>query len=429
MAVERLIREENTRAAQAREYASRYSDVRLLTERHCEPLCPEDCVIQSMPDTSPTRWHLAHVTWFFETFVLSEGLPDYTPFRTDFSYLFNSYYNSIGQPFARPNRGLLSRPTVAEVFEYRRAVDQRMQEFLLESDPDRLAPLLPVVEIGLHHEQQHQELLLTDIKHVFSCNPLYPTYQERSTQAAPDLPAIDWSSYEESMVWIGHDGKGFAFDNESPRHKVWLDPFLLANRLSTNEEYLQFIEDDGYARPELWLSAGWNQVCEQGWRSPLYWVKQDDGWWNFTLSGLRPVAPDEPVCHVSFFEADAFARWSKARLPTESEWESAAQNLKIQGKFVEEAAFHPLPISDEASSGPAQVFGDVWEWTASDYSAYPGYQPLEGALGEYNGKFMCNQYVLRGGSCATPKSHIRRTYRNFFPTESRWQFSGIRLAR
>ena len=297
-----------------------------------------------MPDTSPTRWHLAHVTWFFETFVLSKGLQDYTPFRADFSYLFNSYYNSIGQPFARPNRGLLSRPTMEEIFEYRRAVDQRMQEFLRESDLDRVAPLLPVVEIGLHHEQQHQELLLTDIKHVFSCNPLYPTYRERSTQASPEISPLSWSSNEGGIGWIGHEGSDFAFDNESPRHKVWLDPFLLANRLSTNEEYLRFIEDDGYARPELWLSAGWNQVCEQGWTSPLYWIKQDDGWSNFTLSGLRSMAPSEPVCHISFFEADAFARWSKARLPTEREWESAAQNLKIQGRFVEESAFHPLPF-------------------------------------------------------------------------------------
>ena len=429
MAVEGLIRDENTSAASPEEYARRYSDVRQLSEKLCEPLCPEDCVIQSMPDASPTRWHLAHVTWFFETFVLSKGLEDYTPFRADFSHLFNSYYNSIGQPFARPNRGLLSRPTVGEVFEYRQAVDQRMREFLLESDPDRTDPLLPVVEIGLHHEQQHQELLLTDIKHVFSCNPLYPTYRERSAPPSFDLPPLGWSPYDGGIGWTGHDGSGFAFDNESPRHKVWLDPFLLANRLSTNGEYLQFIENNGYTRPELWLSAGWSQVCEEGWTSPLYWVKQDDGWWNFTLSGLRPVDPDEPVCHVSFFEADAFARWSKARLPTETEWESATQDMKIQGKFVEEAAFHPLPISDEPSSGPAQMFGDVWEWTASDYSAYPGYQSLEGALGEYNGKFMCNQYVLRGGSCATPNSHIRRTYRNFFPTGSRWQFSGIRLAR
>ena len=429
MAVEGLIRKENTAAVPAEEYARRYSEIRQLTEKLCEPLCPEDCVIQSMPDTSPTRWHLAHVTWFFETFVLSKGLEDYTPFRADFSYLFNSYYNSIGEPFARPNRGLLSRPTVEEIFEYRHAVDQRMRDFLLERDPDRPDPLLPVVEIGLHHEQQHQELLLTDIKHVFSCNPLYPTYGERLEQPSPDLPPVGWSSYDGGIDWIGHDNSGFAFDNESPRHKVWLDPFLLANRLSTNGKYLQFIEDNGYTRPELWLSAGWNQVSEQGWTSPLYWLRQDDRWWNFTLSGLRPVDPDEPVCHVSFFEADAFARWSKARLPTETEWERAAQDMKIEGKFVEEAVFHPLPISDETRNGPAQMFGDVWEWTASDYSAYPGYQPLEGALGEYNGKFMCNQYVLRGGSCATPKSHIRRTYRNFFPAESRWQFSGIRLAR
>lgn len=429
MTVESLLQKDTVPTISPEELARRYVEVRQLTEELCEPLYPEDCVIQSMPDVSPTRWHLAHVTWFYETFILSKGIQDYPPFHSDFFYLFNSYYKSIGEPFARSNRGLLSRPTLAQVFEYRRTVDERMRNLLLESEPERLAPLLAVVELGLHHEQQHQELILTDIKHVFSCNPLYPTYREHSQRSSRDLIPIRWIDHEGGLGWIGHEGACFSFDNECPRHKVWLEAFQLANRLSTNAEYLQFIEDGGYARPDLWLSAGWDQVCDQGWKSPLYWLKRDNAWWNFTLSGLRPVDPAEPVCHVSFFEADAFARWSKSRLPTEQEWEHAVGKAQVQGNLIEERSFHPLPSQADSGDGLTQMFGDVWEWTASDYSAYPGYGPLEGALGEYNGKFMCNQYVLRGGSCATSTSHIRRTYRNFFPTESRWQFSGIRLAR
>ncbi len=404
-----------------------YQKVRCFTERICEPLEPEDYVVQSMPDVSPTKWHLAHTSWFFETFVLSSALPDYHPFHPMYSYLFNSYYNAVGERHARPQRGLLTRPTVAEIYRYRAHVDACMQELLAGADAARLAPLAPIVELGLHHEQQHQELLLTDLKHVLACNPLRPAYREAAPDAAGDAPPIGWQAHSGGIGWLGYNGAGFCFDNELPRHRVYLEPFRLATRLVTNAEYLAFMADGGYEWPELWLSDGWNTVNAQGWRAPLYWEQRDGAWWLQTLAGPRPVAPAEPVCHVSYYEADAYARWAGARLPTEAEWETAAGGLPLAGNFVESERFHPAP-APVGGPGLQQMYGDVWEWTASAYSPYPGFRPSAGALGEYNGKFMCSQLVLRGGSCATSASHIRASYRNFFPPDARWQFSGIRLA-
>jgi ergothioneine biosynthesis protein EgtB len=438
---------------------ARYREVRRFTEALCEPLAIEDTVVQSMPDVSPTKWHLAHTSWFFETFVLTPSVPGYRPFHPRFGYLFNSYYQSVGERHSRAERGLLSRPTVEEVYRYRAHVDEQMLALLMRLSGNGAsgAPtdLSAVIELGLHHEQQHQELILSDIKHVLATNPLRPAYRggslcladdrARGAPRAPglavgeDAPApIRWHDYSERVAEIGHAGEGFAFDNETPRHRVFLQGFGLASRLVTNVEYLAFIGDGGYARPEFWLSDGWNAVQARGWRAPLYWEEIDGGWWTTTLAGPGAVAPDEPVCHVSFYEADAYARWAGARLPTEAEWEVAAAEAEVAGNFAEDGPLHPVPIgirsredasrSDGGAEPPKQLFGDTWEWTATAYSPYPGYRPLAGALGEYNGKFMCSQMVLRGGSCATPRSHIRATYRNFFPPDARWQFTGIRLA-
>lgn len=412
----------------------RYREVRTRTECTCAPLQTEDYVVQSMPDVSPIRWNLAHTTWFFETLVLAAETENYRWHDPAFTTLFNSYYNSIGAQFPRDRRGLLTRPTVEEVFEYRQEIDRRMEQLLQQCPSDAWDRVAHVVELGLHHEQQHCELILTDIKHVLSCNPLYPSYSEREptnqTSNNVHLPDSIWHEGPSGVCWIGHAGEGFAYDNESPRHRQFINSHQLAQRLTTNAEYLAFIEDGGYQCPELWLSLGWQTVCEEKWEAPLYWVRRDDTWHEFTLTGLRPLDPLEPVCHVSYFEADAFARWADARLPTEAEWEATAAQLPISGNFAEQQAFHPSRVDEpEKTSGPLQMFGDVWEWTSSSYAPYPGYRPPSGALGEYNGKFMCNQYVLRGGSCATSESHIRPTYRNFFPPEARWQFSGIRLAR
>jgi ergothioneine biosynthesis protein EgtB len=418
-----------------------YDAVRALTERLCEPLVAEDYVIQPMPDASPTKWHLAHTTWFFEQFLLAPHLRGYKVFHPRFAYLFNSYYVTIGERHCRPKRGLLSRPTVAEVYEYRRHVDRHMRELLANHPQAELAKLRPVIEIGLNHEQQHQELMLTDIKYTFAVNPLYPVYRERQSSATTDgAPAHQWVSFEEGVRRIGHDGDAFAYDNEQPRHRVFVDAFNLGSRLVTNGEYKAFVADGGYRRAELWLSEGWAAVQSKGWDCPLYWEPSDgDGAWrNFTLAGVREVDDAEPVCHVSYFEADAYARWAGARLPTEAEWEIASENLPIEGNFVDEGLNHPRPATAgppaSAGAGSAvqprltQMFGDVWEWTRSQYLPYPGYVAPPGALGEYNGKFMCNQFVLRGGSCATSRNHTRRTYRNFFPPDARWQFTGIRLA-
>jgi len=411
--------------------SKRYSNVRRFSEELTEPLETEDYVIQSMPDVSPTKWHLAHTSWFFETFVLSEVNPNYISPHPQFNYLFNSYYVQVGERHCRPKRGLISRPTVEEVFRYRRHVDQNILEFLEIADEEHVRGIGSVIEVGLHHEQQHQELMLTDIKHVFSENPLRPAYKVRE-QKPPDprLPETDWIQYAEGVYQIGYDGDGFSFDNGTPAHKEYANSFKLASRLVTNREYLEFMEDGGYERPEIWLSDGWNEVIANNWNAPLYWENENGNWQYFTLSGIRQIAPDEPVCHVSYYEADAYARWAGARLATEAEWEIAASNLHIEGNFVENENYHPMVISVEVSKRkPEQMFGDVWEWTRSPYGPYPGFRTLPGALGEYNGKFMCNQIVLRGGSCTTPRSHIRKTYRNFFPPSARWQFMGIRLAK
>lgn len=413
---------------QAALWRVRYRAVRRQSERLCDPLVPEDYVVQSMPDVSPTKWHLAHTSWFFETFLLSPHGRGYQPFDPHFGYLFNSYYVTVGDRHCRQNRGLLSRPTVQQVYAYRRHVDAAMEQFISELAPAQLVELGPVIQLGLHHEQQHQELMLTDIKHVFWVNPMRPAYRPRASERVAQAPPMRWERFDEGTHWVGHDGHGFAFDNEGPRHRVFLEPFQLSSRLVTNGEYKRFIEDEGYGRPDLWLSMGWAVVQQEQWQAPLYWIKQDGRWLHHTLAGLRPVDDAEPVCHVSYFEADAYARWAGARLASEFEWEVASQSAPVEGNFVNSARYHPAALAEERS-GLSQMFGDVWEWTGSAYLAYPGYRPPAGALGEYNGKFMCNQFVLRGGSCATPRDHVRRTYRNFFPPEARWQFTGIRLAR
>ena len=404
---------------------TRYRQIRRTTEQLCEPLSPEDCQAQSMDDASPAKWHLAHTSWFFETFVLEGRLPGYRVFHPEFRVLFNSYYHSVGSQHARPQRGLLTRPVLEEVLAYRRHVDHHVLASL-EAPSLLTAVPVDVIELGLHHEQQHQELLLTDVKHLFSCNPLRPAYRRDIAPAAGVATPLAWCAYDEGLRSIGHAGAGFAFDNEGPRHRVYVPPFVLGSRLITNAEFLAFMQDGGYQRPELWLSDGWSAVAQLGWRAPQYWEQRDGMWHVMTLAGLREVGEHEPVCHVSYYEADAFARWAGARLPTEAEWEVAAAAVPIEGNFVERGLLTPAPAPPGAR---AQLFGDVWEWTRSAYAPFPGYQPPAGALGEYNGKFMCNQLVLRGGSCATPRSHMRATYRNFFPPQARWQFSGIRLAR
>jgi ergothioneine biosynthesis protein EgtB len=411
----------------------RYVQTRSFTERLCEPLAVEDFVVQSMPDASPTRWHLAHTTWFFETFVLARWVSDYRPVDPHYQYLFNSYYNGVGEQFPRAQRGLLTRPTVAEVFQYRHAVDRDMARLLATLGDADMHEAARVIELGIHHEQQHQELLLTDIKHAFSCNPLGPVYRTASPSVAIENDKANrqpsgWSAHAGGLVEIGYQGEDFAFDNERPRHRVFLHPFEIQLHLVTAGEFLEFMQDGGYARPELWLALGWSTVREQKWSAPMYWNEKDGAWWQFTLSGLRPVIAEEPVCHLSYFEADAFARWSEARLPTEAEWEHAAADEVLAGSFAEAELFHPHAIKN-GRENLANLYGEVWQWTASPYAPYPGYVAPPGALGEYNGKFMCNQYVLRGGSCATPASQMRSTYRNFFPPDARWQFMGLRLAR
>jgi ergothioneine biosynthesis protein EgtB len=399
-----------------------YTSIRRLTERLCEPLAVEDYVIQAMPDVSPAKWHLAHVSWFFETFLLHPHLPGYRPIDERYAVLFNSYYNGVGPQFARPARGHLSRPTVEEVYAYRAHVDKAMLALLERSADGSLAP---VVELGLNHEQQHQELLVTDLKYNLSINPLRPSFGVVPDHDRPPGPAAR-VAIDAGIVEVGHDGDGFAFDNERPRHRVLLAPFVLASRPVTNGEYREFVEDGGYARADLWLSEGWRTVQERGWRAPLYWELTGEGWFHYTLAGMRPLREHAPVAHVSYYEADAYARWRGGRLPSEFEWEHAAGVESVRGTLLEAAPTEPAAAPPKPTL--VQMTGDVWEWTASAYLPYPGFRTLEGALGEYNGKFMVNQMVLRGGSCATPRSHIRRTYRNFFPPDARWQFSGIRLA-
>jgi ergothioneine biosynthesis protein EgtB len=421
----------------------RFHQIRNFTDALCINLEPEDCVVQSMPDVSPTKWHLAHTTWFFETFVLKKFLPRYRAEIPEYAYLFNSYYNAAGDMHRRDLRGLISRPTVSEAKRYRASIDSHIDDLLSNADEDLLNEIEPILILGIHHEQQHQELLITDIKHVFAQNPLHPVFRAAKNRGlssgtlSSQSSSLQFIDFDEAVVAIGHDGRGFAYDNEGPRHRALVPAFSLASRPVTNGEYIAFIEDNGYQRAEFWLSLGWITVNEQRWNAPLYWTKRDGAWWNFTLSGLRPIDQSEPVTHLSYFEADAYANWAGARLPTEFEWERAALDCPIEGNFVETELFHPAAVSEAKTDVSTdhrdrflqQMFGDVWEWTRSAYSPYPAYRAIPGALGEYNGKFMCNQYVLRGGSCATSRTHIRRTYRNFFQPEKRWQFTGIRLAR
>jgi ergothioneine biosynthesis protein EgtB len=398
-----------------------YQQIRQISEKICQPLSIEDYTIQSMPDVSPPKWHLAHTTWFFETFLLLPHLPEYQVFHPQFGYLFNSYYEAVGARHPRHQRGLLSRPTVAEVYQYRAHVDRAMQTLLAKIPED--SNLADLVTLGLHHEQQHQELLLTDIKHILALNPLHPIYRDDlSVNVDTNENKFVWLGYPGGLHSIGHTGTAFAFDNESPRHQVYLQDYLLGNRLVNNGEYLEFIQAGGYQNAKYWLAEGWATVQNQGWQAPLYWELIDNQWWVMTLGGLRQLNITEPVCHVSFYEADAYATWKGKRLPTESEWEIAAADLPQVGNFLDSDCLHPKPADHH------QFFGDVWEWTQSAYLPYPGFKIADGAIGEYNGKFMCNQMVLRGGSCITSANHIRPTYRNFFPPATRWQFSGIRLA-
>ncbi len=420
-----------TSSTTSQDLARKFRQVRDMSDVIRQPLSAEDCMVQSMPDVSPTRWHLGHTTWFFEQFVLMGGA-DYQAFDEQFTYLFNSYYNQVGEQFPRAKRGLISRPGLKQVMAYREHVNRHMM-VVLESG-ELTDEQLAIVEIGLNHEQQHQELMLTDIKHVLSCNPLFPLYRESGNDAADLALELSWVPFDEGLYQIGHDGKGFAFDNESPRHQVFCQPFELCSRPVTCGEFMQFMEDGGYRRPEHWLSMGWATVQEHGWQAPMYWSHRDGRWHQFTLAGLRPVELHQPVCHVSYFEADAYAKWNGCRLPTEAEWEVAANGQAVNGNLLDDLIEHDWPVHPASAEGGTggelhKLFGDVWEWTASQYVAYPGYRPPQGAIGEYNGKFMCNQFVVRGGSCATPADHIRATYRNFFPPESRWQFSGFRLAR
>lgn len=404
--------------------AERFRQVRALTEKLCEPLQVEDYVVSSMPDVSPTKWHLAHTSWFFETFLLGPHEPGYASPDPRYAFLFNSYYVQAGERHCRAQRGLVTRPTVAEVFEYRAHVSEAVLRLCDRIAGDSAHPAWPIIELGIHHEQQHQELLLTDIKNVFWMNPMRPAYRtgpRRDSHAS----VVGWLGVDGGLHTIGHSGEGFAYDNESPAHRVFVEPFQIAKRLVTNGDYLAFIADGGYTRPELWLSNGWATVQGAGWEAPFYWERAANGWREFTLAGDGPLEFEAPVCHVSYFEADAYARWAGARLPTEPEWEVAAGAIPVDGKFVEGERFHPAPAEGE---GVTQLYGDAWQWTQSAYTAYPGYVPSAGAIGEYNGKWMCDQWVLRGASCATPRSHARVTYRNFFPSDARWQFSGIRLA-
>jgi ergothioneine biosynthesis protein EgtB len=448
---------------------ARYQAVREATLRLCTPLSPEDLMVQSCPEASPVKWHLAHTTWFFETFVLREFVAAYKPFHPNFHWLFNSYYNSLGDMPEKKLRASFSRPPLDVILHYRAHVDSAIAHFLQQPVEDRA---IQRITLGLHHEQQHQELIATDIKHALFTNPLHPAYIEATEQPKNETiaPPLDWVNFSPGLTEIGITPdpgatEAFAFDNETPRHSVYIEPFRIATRLVTCAEYLNFIDENGYSRPELWLSEGWTTMRTEGWQAPLYWQRDSDtksGWCIYTLHGFQPLEDlsETPVCHLSFFEADAYARWAGHRLPTEFEWEHAAtkflanQNSTViltlseqseskgknpcilpeasqislsHGNFLESGNLHPTPAS--AVSGLQQIFGDTWEWTASGYTGYPGYKPLPGALGEYNGKFMSSQVILRGGSCVTPATHIRPTYRNFFSPATRWQFSGLRLAQ
>ncbi|MFG1365203.1 ergothioneine biosynthesis protein EgtB [Xanthobacter versatilis] len=413
-------------------WLDRFQKVRALSEDLARDLHPEDQTVQSMPDASPTKWHLAHVSWFFETFVLVPHCPGYEVAHPQFAYLFNSYYEAAGARHARFARGLITRPTVEEVAAYRARVTDAMGELIASAGEAAFAAIAPLLEIGINHEQQHQELILMDILNLFAANPLHPAYRPCASLPVGTAPELAFFDYPGGIVEIGHAGTGFAYDNEGPRHQVLLRPFRLASRAVTNGEWIAFMEDGGYGRPDLWLSDGWARVKAGEYAAPLYWEKTDAGWEAMTLCGRHPVDPAAPVVHVSYYEADAYARWAGRRLPTEAEWEVAAREMPVTGNFLEAgalkaSALRPLP-AEPVPGHPAQLYGDVWEWTQSPYVAYPGYRPAAGALGEYNGKFMSSQMVLRGGCCATPDGHARATYRNFFYPHQRWPFAGLRLA-
>jgi ergothioneine biosynthesis protein EgtB len=394
----------------------------------CKPLVIEDYGLQAAPFTSPPKWHLAHTTWFFETFLLCEYLGGYLAFNTHYQMLFNSYYQGVGEPFSRPQRGLLSRPTVAEVLEYRQRINDAMLVLLSDTAHPERASILERCELGIHHEQQHQELFFTDLKYSLSVNPLRPAYVEAANEPAViDSVPLQWLECSGSLVEIGHSGQGFCFDNELPRHKTWLEPYRIANRLVSNAEFQDFVDDGGYRRADLWLADGWITVQEQGWQQPLNWCDTDAGPAEYTLYGLRKRRPEQPVCHVSGYEAEAYARWAGARLPTEAEWEHAANSLAAASPRTGPAVYHPQ--ASAPATGLLQAYSDCWQWTRSAYLPYPGFTIADGAIGEYNGKFMSNQWVLRGGSCVSSEGHLRPSYRNFFYPEDRWQFSGFRLAR
>lgn len=412
-----------------------YRATRSMTESLVEPLEPEDMVVQTMPDASPTKWHLAHTTWFFETLVLARSGAPYELFDEGYHQLFNSYYESLGNPYPQAERGLLSRPTVREILEYRRYVDRAMEELFATAPASELGALETTITIGLNHEQQHQELLLMDIKTVLARNPSRPAYPSRVAPSAKPLPPMEWATFEGGLVETGAPESGFSYDNERPRHRVYLEPFELAPRPVTNGEYRAFMADGGYRRPELWLSDGWAHARKGNWSAPLYWEELEGRWQVMTLHGLQEPNPTAPVCHLSYYEADAYATWSGYRLPTEHEWEHAATQsapkpASVDGTFLEDPNHHPAALRTPPAPGAlGQMLGDVWEWTSSPYTPYPKYRPFEGELGEYNGKFMANQMVLRGGCCATPRNHLRPTYRNFYYPHQRWMFSGLRLAR
>ena len=417
-----------------------YHDVRNMTESVCKPLMTEDYVVQSMPDVSPPKWHLGHTSWFFERVILQQFAKNYKPYNELYYYILNSYYQSLGDRAARNMRGALSRPTVKDIYAYRAAVDERMSNLIETIEEKRYGEVAMLVELGLHHEQQHEELLVTDIKHILASNPLRPAYRDLNGKPATPrgsssaLPAARFKTIKGGIFELGAAEEGFAWDNERPRHKALVKDFSLMDRLVTCGEYLEFMNDGGYRDPLLWLSDGWDTICAQCWEAPLYWENVDGEWHIMTLSGMRSLDLAEPVSHVSFYEANAYTRWADKRLPTEIEWERATETVKTApscGNFLEEENYRPMPYGQMAgtdASGLSQMFGDVWEWTESAYLPYPGYKQERGPLGEYNGKFMSNQMVLRGGSCATPRSHIRQTYRNFFQCDKRWQFTGIRLA-
>jgi ergothioneine biosynthesis protein EgtB len=412
----------------ADELVARYDEVRSHTERLAAPLSPEDQTVQSMPDVSPTKWHRAHVTWFFETFVLADHEAAFAPFQDKYWFLFNSYYEAVGPRYARAERGVISRPGAHDVGVYRDNVDTRMRDLVSGLDEGTLHKLADTVELGFHHEQQHQELLLMDIKHVLSLNPLQPVYAGTRTAVA-DPDQLGWVDVEGGLVEIGHRGDGFSFDNELPLHQVHLEPYRLADRLVTNGEWLEFLADGGYQRPEFWLSDGWARVKADGWRAPFYWLEVDGVWFEHTLHGTWPVNPALPVAHVSHYEADAYATWAGKRLPTEAEWEHAvgSAELEVTGNLADSQSYHPRAAAP-ATGSLRQAYGDCWEWTSSAYLPYPGFHPAAGAIGEYNGKFMSNQMVLRGGCALTPPGHARASYRNFFPPGARWALSGLRLA-